>query len=251
MFKIIARIQNYSSSRKAVILFHICLSALTVLVPLIWLFDKIEIRWGEDAAIVSLTLAFIMVIFIVAGGMGFGLCVDYAIRRRLFIFRSPKPGNWVERTIKIWGHNLTDLPKKEATCSLPCPVTSRACHNLTDLSEKGATLVSAIPEANEPIPFTGEPIPEKAKRRGRRPTFTLTRWMDVAMVWELRDPNFHTFSLSDVISQKLGTATNGSPIMGDGVYYSTWRIPAIREINRLKMTSRPLSEDLRSDDKEK
>ena len=134
---------------------------------------------------------------------------------------------------------------------MPCPVTSRACHNLTELSEKGATLVSAIPEANEPNPLTGEPIPEKAKRRGRRPTFTLTRWMDVALVWELRDPNFHTFSLSDVISQKLGKAPNGAPIMGDGVYYSTWRIPAIREINRLKLTSRPLSEDLQSDDKEK
>ena len=69
------------------------------------------------------------------------------------------------------------------------------------------------------------------------------------MVWELRDPNFDIFSLSDVISQKLGVTANGEPIIGDGAYYATWRILAIREINRLELTKIPLSEDLRSGDK--
>jgi hypothetical protein len=248
MFKIIAQIRKYSFSRKAVILFHIGLSALIVLAPLIWLFDTIQIHWGEDAAIIVLTLTFIVVIVIVAGSMGIGLCIDYAICRRKFIFHSPKPGNWVERVIRIWGHNLADPPKKEAKCFLPCPVTSQTCTTVIDHPKLAPKSVLANPEASTIKPIAGEPIPERAKRRGRRPSFPLPRWMDVALVWELRDPIFDTFTLSDVISQKLGKAPNGEPIIGDGAYYATWRLPAIREINRLGLTNHPLSEDLQSND---
>jgi len=172
-----------------------------------------------------LTLTFIEVVVIVAGGMGIGLCIDYAIRRRKFIFRSPQPGNWVERTIKMWGYNVTaQLEKKEES-------------------------IVSLSEVNDTIPIVGTPIPEKAKRRGRKPVFPITRWMEVALIWELRDPIFDAFSLSDVIAQKLGTATNGEPIIGDGAYYATWRIPAIQEINRLGLTSRPLSENLPDNEK--
>jgi hypothetical protein len=251
MFKIIARIRKYSFSRKAVILFHIGLSALIVLAPLIWLFDKIQIQWGEDAAIIVLTLTFIVVIVIVAGSMGIGLCIDYAICRRKYIFHSPKPGNWVERVIKMWGHNLTDSPKKEAKCFLPCLSTSRICYNMADPPDLEPKSVLTDPGASNTKPITGEPIPERAKRRGRRPSFPLPRWMEVALVWELRDPIFDTFTLSDVISQKLGKAPNGEPIIGDGAYYATWRLPAIQEINRLGLTSCPLSEDLQSNDEVK
>lgn len=243
-----ARIQKYSSSRKAVILFHVGLSALTVLVPLIWLFDKIQIHWGEDAAIVVLTLTFIVIIIIVAGGMAIGLGIDYAIRRRKFIFRSPKPGNWVERTIKIWGHTVTDPPRKEEKCLLPCPAISRTCYNQADHPETEEKAELPASGANNSKPIPGEPIPERAKRRGRRPSFPLPRWMEVALVWELRDPIFDTFTLSGIISQKLGKAPNGEPIIGDGAYYATWRLPAIREINRLGLTNNPLSEDLQSND---
>ena len=218
-------ISKYLFSRKVVIFFFIIVAALIVLAPLLWLFEKIQNGWGQDAAIVVLTLTFIVVIIIVAGGMGIGLCVDCAIRRRKFIFRSPQSGNWIERTRQIWGHNMP---------------------NLSDAEDQ---LVPDVPDVEGTMLIISEPLPVKAKRRGRRPTFPLPRWMEVALVWELRDPIFDTFTLSDVISQKLGTAANGEPIIGDGAYYATWRILAIQEINRLGLTSRPLSEDLQISDK--
>jgi hypothetical protein len=251
MFKFIAQIQKYSFSRKAVILFYIGLSALIVLAPLIWLFDTIQIHWGEDAAIIVLTLTFIVVIVIVVGSMGIGLCIDYAICRRKLIFHSPKPGNWIERVIKMWGHNLTDPPKKEEKCFLPCPAISRTCYNMAGPLGPEAKSVLTDPGASNTKPIKGGPIPERAKRRGRRPSFPLPKWMEVALVWELRDPIFDTFTLSDVIAQKLGKTANGEPIISDGAYYATWRLPAIQEINRLGLTSRPLSEDLQSNDEVK
>jgi hypothetical protein len=215
----VVRNPKYSFFQKAVIVLYICLAALIVLLPIFWLFKKTQNGWGPDAAIVVLTLTFIVVIIIIVGGVGIGLGIDYAIRHHRLIFREPMPGSWGEKIIKLWGYTITAVGKKEEHMPI-------------------------IQKASVAIQTELITIPEKAKRRGRKPSFPLPKWIEVALIWELRDPIFDTFSLSDIIAQKLGTASNGEPIIGDGAYYGTWRIPAIREINRLGLTSSPLSENL-------
>lgn len=227
MFRKVTRKPKYTFKQQAVIFLHFLLSALAVLAPMSWLFDKIQNHWGSDAAIVVTSFTFIIVIIIVSCGMCIGICIDFAIRRRKFVFRSPQAGGWVERIIKMWGYTLSYLPEEEEQM-------------LGTEKHSAAT----TPESGEPLPSAGILIPEKPIRRGRRVTYPLPKWIEVALMWELRDPLFDNFTLSDVIAQKIGTAPNGEPIIGDGAY-RRMRLRAIREINRLGLTNNPLSEKLR------
>jgi hypothetical protein len=74
--------------------------------------------------------------------------------------------------------------------------------------------------------------PHKPRRRGRKPTFPLERWLPIAAQWENRDPIRDAFTLGELIAEHLGTNSDGTPIVSEQAYYTTWRPRAIPELQR-------------------
>jgi hypothetical protein len=188
-----------------------------------WIYNNLIASWGELAAQALLTVVLILTLSIMAASFGGAYILDRSIRQRRFIFTDPKPGTWAERILQIWGYQIqieTEAPAAPAN-----------------------SVAESVPaEAS-----TGEIIyiPEKPKRLGRRPDFTVEGWIKVALRWELRDPQFDAFSLSEVIGQELGTNADGSPIMSEQSYYKKWRLKAVREINRRHLSTSLIPEKLR------
>jgi hypothetical protein len=210
---------KYSRKQWAVLLFCLKVSALLVCVPLFWLFYKMRLNWGDDIAHIILAFVSFGLLVVVLMGAGIGLAIDYAIRRRKFIFRDPQPGSRIYGMVRVWGYDILETQASELE---PPPPDTKTLPDLPD------------------EPYT---LPEKARRKGRKPQFNVKDWAKVALKWEQRDPTFDLFTLEQVICQELGKHPNGAPIMSEKAYRGTWRIRAIRYINQHGLAKKPLSED--------
>lgn len=218
MPKTFTRKLKYSRNQWAVIFFCLKVCSLLIFVPMLWLFEKMSGTWGKDAAQIIFTFLSAGILIVVFMGVGLGLAIDYAIRRRRYIFHDPQPGTLIYRTVRMWGYDIH---------------TPAQVENLT-LEPETEKAVEA--------PHFPYQIPEKASRPGRKPQFSVKDWAEVALVWEQRDPAFDLFSLEDVICQKLGKAADGAPIISAKAYRGTWRKRAIRYINEHGLAKRPLPE---------
>jgi hypothetical protein len=136
-------------------------------------------------------------------GLGLGYGVEWLILQRKFIFRDPQPDSLAEWVVLLWGIALPPLEENSKAGS----------------SEKPAS----------PVEYQYLNLPT---RRGRKPTFTLERWLPIAAKWENRDHMRDAFTLAELIADHLGTNPDGSPIVSEQTYYSLWRARAIEEIKR-------------------
>ena len=102
-------------------------------------------------------------------------------------------------------------------------------------------IVPGVDTISETNPSMIEPVVllDLPTRRGRKPTFPLKRWLPIAVQWENRDPIRDAFTLGELISEHLGTNSDGSPIVSEQTYYSTWRPRAIAELRRLAKSKKP------------
>lgn len=129
-------------------------------------------------------------------GVWLGYWVDRMIREKTSIFDRVEKGSWVEIILNLWGYAL---------------------------EEEGHAQESRA----DPLVLLDLPT-----RRGRKPVFTLDRWLPIAAQWENRDPIRDGFTLADLIADHLGTNVDGSPIVSEQTYYNTWRPRAIAELRR-------------------
>lgn len=178
---------------------------LVVLLSVNWAYHKIQIGVGEEAAQVTVSLQIVAVLVLIIIGLGLAILMDWAIKHQRFIFRAPQEGSCAEFIVRIWGYDVH-------------------CQEEPDIQAISA-LDSLISEVY-PIP------PDKPKRRGRKPTFTLERWLPIAAKWENRDPILDAFTLGELIAEHLGTNPDGTPIVSEQAYYTTWRLRAIKELQR-------------------
>jgi hypothetical protein len=155
---------------------------------------------------VAIAYHVVLLLGMVAMGVGLGRWIDRMIRTRTSIFRSAQKGSWTEALMNLWGYEL----------------------------ESEGDKVAANTPASQPIPTIIEPFSlfNMPARRGRKPTFTLDRWLPIAAKWENRDTTRDAFTLGELIAEHLGTNADGSPIVSEQAYYSTWRPRAIAELRR-------------------
>ena len=223
MSSTILRAKTRSLWRFAVLIQGFLIALILIAVPLLWLYNNLRESWGEPAAEALSTVTLIIAMGILVAGIILAYLVDRCIRHRRLIFADPKPGCWAERILQFWGYCIQHEAKEpEAPTNL--------VQEIVPLDVTGGKIIH---------------IPEKPMRLGRRPDFPVEDWIKVALRWELRDPQFDTFSLSDVICQELGTSIDGSPIMSEQSYYKRWRLKAVREINRRQLTTHLIPEKLR------
>lgn len=183
--------------RNIVLPFLMLVIGTVACLDLLWFYDIFANGLGGGLAQAVLAYHIILVVGMVTLGLALGQRVERLIRERGWIFRAPVKGSWAESVMKLWGHELNDdhAIETQSTSSAETP-------ELLDLPA----------------------------RRGRKPTFPLERWLPIAVQWENRDPIRDAFTLAELISEHLGTNADGSPIISEQTYYSTWRPRAIAEL---------------------
>lgn len=200
------RARKYGSLNKIILLVLLKIAIVMVFLEVTWSYHTFESELGTSLAQVAVAYHVVLLLGMGAVGIGLGYWVDRMICQRKSIFHSPQKGSWTEALMNLWGH---ELKSKEET----------------------APDVNSIPK---PEPSMIEPfvLLDLPTRRGRKPTFTLERWLPIALKWENRDPIRDAFTLGELISEHLGTNSDGSPIVSEQTYYSVWRKRAIDEIRK-------------------
>ena len=198
--------KRYGPTKKAVLVLSLTIIAVVVTLPVAWAYKKINLGFGMEAAQVTMAMHVSEMLVMTAVGLGLGLLIDWAIRRRRFIFQAPKEGSCVEALVRLWGYELICQEEVEY-------------HIIPE--------INLFPTFDEVLNMVNRP-----KRRGRKPTFPLEAWLPIAAKWENRDPIRDAFTLEDLIRESLGENSDGSPIVSAQSYYSTWRERALEELQR-------------------
>ena len=102
MYRQFRNTSKYSFFQKAFILFCIAVFVLVLILPMIWFFEGIEARWGSSIGVGNYTLMYIAIFTFATICIAISLSIDYAIRHRKLLFRSPQPGSWAELIMAIW-----------------------------------------------------------------------------------------------------------------------------------------------------
>ena len=199
-----SQIKKSALIKKLILLFFFFSACMVVFLDITWSYRIFASGMGTRLAQAVIAYHVVLLLGMVAVGIGLGYWVDRMIRQKKSIFSSPNKGSWTEVFMKLWGHE--------------------------SIGEENTPLeIDSVPEPN---PDTREPFEllDLPARRGRKPTFPLERWLPIAVQWENRDPIRDAFTLAELISDHLGTNADGSPIVSEQTYYSTWRPRAIAEI---------------------
>jgi hypothetical protein len=217
------RAKKYGSIKKVLLLFFLFVACQVVFQDVIWSYHHFKSGMGTRLAQAAIAYHVVLLLGMVAVGVGLGHWVDRMIHQKKCIFHSPRKGSWTEAFMNLWGHELkSDEEIKPESGPEPKPV----------------------PCMIEPFMLLDLPA-----RRGRKPTFPLERWLPVAVQWENRDPIRDAFTLGELICEHLGTNSDGSPIVSEQTYYCTWRPRAIAEIRRRAKSRK--STGLREPEKER
>jgi hypothetical protein len=200
------RAKKYGSPNKIILLVLLKIAIVVVFLDVTWSYNTFESELGTRLAQAAIAYHIVLLLGMGTVGIRLGCWVDRMIHQKRSVFRSPQKGSWTEAFMNMWGY---ELKSKEET-------------------EPGINSITK-PEPSVIEPFMLLDLPT---RRGRKPTFTLERWLPIALKWENRDPMRDAFTLGELISEHLGTNSDGSPIVSEQTYYSTWRKRATDEIRR-------------------
>lgn len=216
------RAKKYGSLNKIILLVLLKIAIVVVFLDVAWSYNIFESEFGTRLAQAAIAYHIVLLLGMGIVGIGLGHWVDRMIRQKRSVFRSPQKGSWTEAFMNLWGY---EIKIKVEAASGNNSMTS--------------------PEPNVIEPFVLLDLPT---RRGRKPSFTLERWLPIALKWENRDPVRDAFTLGELISEHLGTNSDGSPIVSEQTYYSVWRKRAINEIRKRAKSNK--SSSVRESEKE-
>ena len=168
-----------------------------------WFYRSFESNLERPLAQAAIAYHILLLAGLALTGIWLGHWVDRMIREKKSIFHRVEKGSWAEIILNLWGYVLNAEEKKQEVPADPLV--------LLDLPT----------------------------RRGRKPVFTLDRWLPIAAQWENRDPIRDGFTLADLIADHLDTNADGSPIVSEQTYYNTWRPRAIAELRRRAQSKKP------------
>lgn len=184
---------------------------------IVWLYGNFESGLGTRMAQVAISYHVALLLAMLTVGVGLGHMISRMIREKRSIFGAPSKGGMTEKIMNLWGYELSDE---------------------TQVSDKSKLQIPIDPPIMEPFVLMDIPT---TPRRGRKPTFTVDRWVPIAMKWENRDPIRDAFTLGELIGEHLGTNEDGSPIISEQTYYSVWKDRALEEIHRRKACKKQIA----------
>lgn len=222
--------KEYGWTQKLVLYGLLAASLLWVGYALFWLYEKLRHIAGIDVAQLAFAITFVFVLILIGVGIRLGYRLDRVIQQDHMPVQTTASARLLDFIIRIWKYERkypvikTAAPASMPDDASPDLVPAEPIPTLEEIRE----YILAEERENPP----SSPKPEQ-RRRGRRPTFPVGRWVPVALKWESHDPLWDDYSLGDVISEYLGVAADGSPILTDQVYHKTWRDLALEEAKRM------------------
>ena len=201
----IFRSRKYGPIQKIILLLALVGTGVLVFWQVTWVYQNIQSDMGSKMAETSLADHIVILLALTAVGFALGYQVDWSIRHQTSIFHSLHEGSWAEMLIHLWGYDL----KFGAESTIQADLEAQLIPKLDSFE-----------------------LIDRPRRRGRKPTFPLERWLPIAVQWENRDPIRDAFTLGELISEHLGTNSDGSPVVSEQTYYSTWRERALQELQR-------------------
>ena len=205
----VLRSSKYGVIQKLWLVLALIITSLLSIIPFFWLYQKIKFSFGIEIAEIGLTVGVVFFLAWTSLGIFVGYKTDWMIREQKSIFNASQKNKGAEILMRIWGYEKLYIEAPE-----PEGIEIDTTPDLDLHYEEVMNLV------NQP------------NRRGRRPDFVLDDWLAVARKWEAREPSIDAYTLADVISEKLGTNSDGSPAMSEQSYYKTWRPRALKELER-------------------
>lgn len=184
---------------------------------IVWLYANFEYGMGARMAQVAVSYHVALLIGMLTVGVGLGHMINRMIREKRSIFESPRRGGKTEKIMKLWGYEVSDN---------------------TNISDKSNIEIPTDPPIMEPFVLMDIPT---TPRRGRKPAFTVDRWVPIAQKWEYRDPIRDSFTLGELICEHLGSNEDGSPIISEQTYYSVWKDRALEEIRCIEARKKAMA----------
>lgn len=197
---------------------------------LFWFYEKLRHIASIEVAQLAFAVTFVFVLVLIGVGIRLGYRLDRMIQEDRMPVPTATSARWLDFIFRLWKHERKyPVIKKADPESVPKEafLEENQPDPIATLEEIRAYILA---EERENPPSS--PKPEQ-RRRGRRPTFPVGRWVPVALKWESHDPLWDDYSLGDVISEYLGVAADGSPIISDQAYRKKWRDLALEEAKRM------------------
>ena len=217
--------KEYGRTQKWVLSVMLGASLLWAGYALFWFYEKLSNIAGIEIAQIAIAVSFVFVLVLVGLGFRLGHRLDKIVQQDRLPLHTATSTRLLNFIIRVWKHERKYPGIKEAE---PESIQKDAFPDevppeLTATLDEIKAYILAEEQENPPSPKP------KKRRRGRRPTFPIGRWVPVALKWESHDPLWDEYSLGDVISEYLGVAADGSPILSDQAYRKKWRDAALEE----------------------
>src|SRR5258708_40137131 len=101
-----SRTRKFGAVQKLLLLFFLFAAFLIVRLDVIWSYHNFELGMGTRMAQAAIAYHTVLLLGMAGMGVGLGVVVDYMIRNRRAIFRSPATGSWTETFMNMWGYEL-------------------------------------------------------------------------------------------------------------------------------------------------
>jgi len=182
------------------LLLILLVSGISVIASAIWIYHHVQNSLGFEIADVVVALLVILVLGLIIIGFGAALGAKRVLRQRkvqvLKIYHSLK---WYKIFRALWGY-----------IEPPAEIEKRASPQKQDIPEITLLL-------------------DRSPKRGRIPTYSIERWIEVVAAWEKRDTWRNPITLNEFLAQEFGTCADGSPKMSKKSFYD-WKKKVRKEI---------------------
>ena len=186
-------------------------SGTSVIASAIWIHHRVQNSLGLEIADVVVALLVILVLGLIIVGFGAGFGAKRALRQRevqaLKIYHSLK---WCKIFQALWGYMGSQL----------------------EIEKKVSPQKQDIPEVTLLL--------DRPPKRGRIPTHSMDRWIEVVAAWENRDTWRNPITLQEFLSQEFGTCADGSPQMSKKSFYD-WKKKVHKEIREREAKKKNVS----------
>ncbi len=171
--------------------------------------------FGHDMAIVIVAAGTVGILFLILLGMGFGGGLEWAVSRRILIFkRKPAPGSGLDRFLKLWGYRLED-PLQQTNEPLSNDIPSGV--TMTDIEE---LLV----------------IIGQRKRGGKKSLHSDEVQFRAVRDWMIMQSHGTSVTLQQFLEERFGVAPEtGMALVPNQTFYG-WRKKFLEELEKHKQT---------------
>src|SRR5574338_196579 len=168
-------------------------SSTSVIISVRWIYHRVHSGLGFEIADVVVALLVILILGLIIVGFGAGFGAKRVLRaRRVLALRIYRLFRWSTIFQAFWGY-------------IGPPA---------ETEKKITTHEQDIPEITVLL--------ERPPKRGRIPTHSMDRWIEVVTAWENRDTWRNPITLEEFLSQQFGTCADGSPQMSKKSFYD-WK----------------------------